>query len=61
MLGNCTPNTDHLAEVAELLAAGLQRLLSRQSSEELRLFGESSLHLTLDQSSYASPCSAEVP
>jgi hypothetical protein len=40
------------------LAIGLQRL---QSSGELRLFGESSLHLSPNQSSDAPPCSAEVP
>ena len=61
MLGTCSANTDHLDEVAYLLAIGLQRLLERQSSGELRLFGESSLHLSPNQSSDAPPCSAEVP
>jgi hypothetical protein len=42
------------------LAVGLQRLLRRQSSGELRFFGESSLHLSPDQSSDAPPCSHEV-
>jgi hypothetical protein len=59
MLGNC-PDTDRFNEVAELLAVGLQRLLMRQSSGELRLFGESSLHLSPDQSSDAATCSVEV-
>ena len=61
MLGNSTAGTDRLDEVAELLAAGLQRLLARQSSGELRLFGESSLHLSPDQSGDAATCSVEVP
>ena len=60
MLATCSDNIDHLDEVADLLAVGLQRLLTRQSSGELRLFGESSLHLSPDQSSDAPPCSHEV-
>jgi hypothetical protein len=59
MLANCS--ADHLNEVADLLAMGLQRLLARQSSGELRLFGESSLHLSPDQSSDAETCFVEVP
>jgi hypothetical protein len=59
MLANCS-TTDHLDEVADVLAAGLQRLLTRQSSGELSFVGESSLHLSPDQSSDAPPCSAEV-
>jgi hypothetical protein len=61
MLATCSANTDHLHEVAELLAIGLQRLIRRQSRGELRVIGESSLHLSPDQSSDAAPCSAEVP
>jgi hypothetical protein len=61
MLGTSSAITAHLDELADLLAVGLQRLLTRQSSGELRLFGESSLHLSPDQSSDAPPCSAEVP
>jgi hypothetical protein len=61
MLGTCSANTDHLIEVAELLAVALQRLLARQSSGELRLIGESSLHLSPDQSGDARTCSVEVP
>jgi hypothetical protein len=52
--------TNYLDEVAELLATSLQRLLTRQSSGELSFVGESSLHLSPDQSSDAPPCSAEV-
>ena len=61
MLGTSSAITAHLDELADLLAVGLQRLLTRQSSGELRLFGESSLHLSPDQSSDAPPCSTEVP
>jgi hypothetical protein len=61
MLGTGSANTDHLDEVAELLASGLQRLLMRQSSGELRLFGESSLHLSPDQSSDAPPAPPRFP
>jgi len=60
MLGTSSAITAHLDELADLLAVGLQRLLTRQSSGELRLFGESSLHLSPDQSSDAPPCSNEV-
>ena len=60
MLDTSSANTGHLKEIAELLAAALQRLLVRQSSGELRLFGESSLHLSPDQSSDAPPCSPEA-
>ena len=60
MLATCSANTDHLNEVGELLAAGLQRLLGRQSSGELRPFGESSLHISPDQSGDESPCTAEI-
>jgi len=52
---------ERIAEIADLLAIGLQRLLSRQSSGELRIVGESSLHLSPDQSSDAPRCSNEVP
>ena len=50
---------ERIAEVADLLAMGLQRLLALQSSRELRVSGESSLHLSPDQSSDAPNCSAE--
>ena len=60
MLGTSSAITAHLDELADLLAVGLQRLLRRQSSGELRFFGESSLHLSPDQSSDGPPCSHEV-
>jgi hypothetical protein len=49
-----------LSEIAELLAAALTRLEARKSSEFLPLAGESSLHLSPDQSGHDTPCSAEV-
>ncbi len=49
-----------IAEMAEILAVGLQRLIQRQSSEKLRVVGDSSLQLSPDQSSYAPQCSKEV-
>jgi hypothetical protein len=61
MLTTCSNDTDHIGEIAELLATGLQRLLTRQSSRELSFIGESSLHLSPDQSSDAPPAPAEVP
>jgi hypothetical protein len=53
------PN-DRLAEVAVILALGLQRLTARQSSELSADPGESSLHFTPDQSGHANPVSPEV-
>jgi hypothetical protein len=41
---------ESVAEVAELLALALQRVLTRQSSGESRPVGESSLHISPDQS-----------
>jgi GAF domain-containing protein len=52
--------TDHLTEIAELLAAALTRLQARKSSRKSAQLGESSLHFTPDQSGDAPPCSAEV-
>ena len=49
-----------LAEIAEMLAAGLLRLEARKSSQKSAEFGESSLHFTPDQSGDAPPCSAEA-
>jgi hypothetical protein len=49
-----------LAEIAELLATALTRLEARKSSEFPRFAGESSLHLSPDQSGHDTPCSAEV-
>jgi hypothetical protein len=50
-----------IAELAEILAAGLQRVLVRQSSQNLPVIGESSLHISPDQSGDAPPRSPEVP
>ena len=51
---------ERLSEIAELLAVALTRLEARKSSEFPRLAGESSLHLSPDQSGHDTPCSAEV-
>ena len=51
---------ERIAEIARLMANGLQRLRARQSSRELRPFGESSLHISPDQSGDAPPSSAEI-
>jgi hypothetical protein len=53
--------TERLAEIGAVLATGLQRLSLRQSSGELPDVGESSLHISPDQSGDAPPRSAEVP
>jgi len=52
--------SDRLDEIAELLAAALTRLEARKSSRKSPEIGESSLHLSPDQSGDAPPCSAEV-
>ena len=44
-----------LAELAELLAAGLQRALARKSRGVCADTGESSLHLPPDQSGHPTP------
>ena len=54
------PQTDHLTEIAELLAVALTRLQARKSSRKSAQFGESSLHFTPDQSGDAPPSSIEV-
>jgi hypothetical protein len=50
---------DHLSEIAEILAAGLTRLLARKSSQESCDFGESSLALSEHQSGHAHPTEVE--
>jgi hypothetical protein len=50
---------ERLAEIAEILAAGLQRLRARKSSQKSREFGESSLDITGHQSGPADPKSPE--
>jgi hypothetical protein len=42
--------TERIAEVAAILAVGLQRVLARQSSEKAPGNGESSLHFSPTQS-----------
>lgn len=49
-----------VAELAEILAAGLMRLEARKSSRMSDVSGESSLHFTPDQSGHAPDISAEV-
>jgi hypothetical protein len=53
--------SERLAEIADLLALGLQRLIARQSSELSADRGESSLHFTPMQSGAGSPTSVENP
>jgi hypothetical protein len=63
MTGRTAANVDaaeRLSEVGAILAAGLQRLVGRQSSGELPPAGESSLHISPDQSGVEPPCSPEV-
>jgi hypothetical protein len=49
-----------IAELAEILAVGLQRVLARQSSQNLPFVGECSLHISPNQSGDEPPRSAEV-
>jgi hypothetical protein len=51
---------EYLAEIAELLAAGLMRLRVRKSSGISADFGESSVDFTPDQSGHAIGLSQEV-
>jgi len=53
-------SNQRIVELAEILAAGLQRVLVRQSSQSSPVAGESSLHISPDQSGDASPCSEEI-
>ena len=53
--------SERLAEIGEILALGLQRLITRQSSELSADRGESSLHFTPDQSGAGSPMQMESP
>lgn len=48
-----------IAEIAEILAAGLVRVLARQSSSKSPHTGESSLHNSPDQSGHPAPRNAE--
>ena len=51
---------DRLTEIANILALGLQRLTVRQSSDLSADRGESSLHISPDQSGDAPTSSAGV-
>jgi hypothetical protein len=51
---------DRLTEIADILALGLQRLTARQSSDLSVDRGESSLHISPDQSGDAPTSSAGV-
>jgi hypothetical protein len=53
-------SNDRIAEVAGILAVGLQRLTARQSSDLSADRGESSLHISPDQSGDAPTSSAGV-
>ena len=50
---------DRVAEIAEILAAGLMRVCARKSSQKYADFGESSLALSRRQSGHADPDSPE--
>lgn len=41
---------ERLSEISEILAVGLTRLAARKSSRKPTVFGESSLHFSLNQS-----------
>jgi hypothetical protein len=43
---------ERLGELGRILAAALSRMNARKSSQEAALLGESSLHISLDQSSH---------
>jgi hypothetical protein len=60
LAGTDVDESERLAEIAEILAAGLSRLEARKSSRKSAEIGESSLHFTPDQSGVAPPRSAEV-
>jgi hypothetical protein len=49
------PQPENIQEVAEILAAGLMRLLARKSSELSAAAGETSLDFTGDQSGHPAP------
>ena len=53
-------SSERLAEIGEILAAGLMRLEARKSSGLLGQNGENSLHYDASQSGHANPVSPEV-
>jgi hypothetical protein len=52
---NQLTSTERLAEIADILAAGLMRLRARKSSPLSRDEGESSLDFSADQPGHARP------
>lgn len=52
---------ERLNEIAEILAAGLQRLLARQSTRKSADFGESSLDIPPEQSVHPEGLASEDP
>jgi hypothetical protein len=50
MVIHSADKADKTAELGEILAVGLQRLSARQSSQKPADLGESSLHVSPDQS-----------
>lgn len=51
--------SERLDEIAEILAVGLQRLLARKSSGKSADFGESSLHISPEQSGHPEGLASE--
>jgi hypothetical protein len=51
---------ERLAEIAEILAAGVMRLQARKSSRKSADFGESSVDLAGHRSGHADPGSLEI-
>ena len=49
------PFEERIAEICEILAAGLMRVAARKSSEVCAGSGESSLHFSPDQSGHPTP------
>jgi hypothetical protein len=59
-MSQMNPVNPELAEIADILAAGLMRLGTRKSSRISTKSGERSLHFTPDQSGDAATCSPGV-
>jgi hypothetical protein len=56
-----TAPSERIAEIAEILGAGLQRALARKSSEVSADSGESSLHILPGQSGDPTPLDRRTP
>jgi hypothetical protein len=54
-------NPEHIVEIAEILAIGLQRALARKSSEVCATPGECSLHILPDQSGHPTSKDRRTP